>query len=295
MSNQVIPAGLVALLGATSWTTGACVTPLKLDGSLTDTAIRQITAATNATPIVCTTDAAHGWSNGDQIVILQNGANGNLAAIGTFRITAASGSVFSLQSNDDVTPVNTTGNGTWSGTACAINLTKIATFADVDAAKVGGQTDPVLTNCVVMANGIIDADDPASWAAWTGTAHAFLIALGNTPGAAGNVPIVFQDGKTSVHVVATAATSATTIAVAPLEGNIANTTAIVFSNGVTATLTSPAVAGDKTLTVSALASPGIPVGHTGDAPVTGSGLPATLTSGTLTETFSSATNRIAKL
>jgi hypothetical protein len=295
MSNQVIPAGLVALLGATSWITGACVTPLKLDGSLTATAIRQVTAATNATPIVCTVDTTHNWSNGDLIVIIANGANGNTAAIGTFRITSASTNVFSLQSADDVTPVNTTGNGTWSGTAAAINLSKIATFADVSAAKVGGQTDPVLSNCVVMANGIIDADDPASWSAWTGTVHAFLIALGNTPGAAGNVPVVFQDGKTCVHVVATAATSATTIAVAPLEGNIASGTSIVFSNGVTATLTAGGTAGDKTLTVLALASPGIPVGHTGDAPVTGSGLPATLTSGTLTETFSSATNRIAKL
>jgi hypothetical protein len=48
------------------------------------------------------------------------------------------------------------------------------------------------------------------------------------------------------------------------------------------------------LTVSANSGP-IAAGHTGDAPVTGSGLPATLTSGTLTETFSNATNRLVRL
>lgn len=294
MSNQVIPAGLVALLGATSWTTGACVTPLKLDGSLTDTCVHQVTGATNATPIVVTTASAHGYTNGDLVVIVPNGANVNTAALGTFRVIAASGLVFSLQSADDVTPLNTTGNGAWSGTAAVINLTKIATFADVDGAKVGGQADKALANCVVMANGIIDADDPASWTAWTGTVNAFLLALGATPGTAGNIPIVFQDGKTCVHVAANAASSATTIYVLPLEGDIANGSTIVFSCGVTATLSAGATAGDKTLTVSAL-SGAIAAGHTGDAAVTGSGLPATLTSGTLTQSFSAATNRIARL
>jgi hypothetical protein len=294
MSNQVIPIGLTALVGATSWLAGACVTPLKLDGSLTDTAISQVTAATNATPIVVTTASAHGAAAGDLVVILANGANGNTAAIGTFRVTAPSGSTLSLQSADEDTPLNTTGNGTWAGTACMINLSKIATFADVDGAKVGGQADKSLSNCVINANGIIDADDPASWTAWTGTVSAFLLALGATPGTAGNIPILFQDGKTNVHVTADAATSATTIWVRTLEGDIANGTAIVLSNGVTATLSAGATAGQKSLTVSAISGP-IAAGHTGDAPVTGSGLPATLTSGTLTETFSNATNRLVRL
>lgn len=294
MSNQVIPAGLVALLGSSAWATGACVTPLLLDGSLLDTCVRRITAATNASPIVCTTDSAHSWQNGDLVVILANGSNGNTAAIGTFRITSASGSTFSLQSADENTPLNTTGNGTWSGTAGAINLTRIATFADVDGAKVGGQADKSLTNCTVLANGIIDADDPASWTSFTGTVSAFLIALGATPGTAGNIPIVFQDGKTCVRVAATAASGATSVAVQPLEGDIASGTSIVFTNGVTATLSAGASAGATTISVNAL-SASIPVGHNGDAVVTGSGLPATITSGTLTETFSSGANRIAKL
>jgi hypothetical protein len=294
MSNQVIQAGLVALLGASSWTTGACVTPLLLNGSLVDTCVRQITAATNASPIVCTTDSAHGWQNGDLVVVVANGANGNTAAIGTFRLSAASGSTFALQSADENTPLNTTGNGAWAGTAGVINLTRIATFADVDGAKVGGQTDKSLTNCTVLANGIVDADDPASWTSFTGTVSAFLLALGATPGTAGNVPIVFQDGRTCVRVAATVAPSATSIPVYPLEGDIASGVSIVFSNGVTATLSAPASAGATTIAVNAI-SAGIAVGHNGDAVVTGSGLPATLTSGTLTESFSSGTNRIAKL
>lgn len=294
MSTQIIPAGLTALLGASSWSTGACVVPLKLDGSLTDTAVHQVTAATNATPIQITTSGAHGASAGDLVVIMPNGANVNTAAIGTFRVSNPSESTLNLQSADETTPLDTTGNGTWSGTACMINLTKMATHADYDGAKSNSDADKALSGCTVLANGIIDADDPASWTSWTGTVSAFLIELGATPGTAGNVPMVFQDGKTCVHVVANAAQSATTVWVRPLEGDIASGTAIVFSNGVTATLSAGASAGARSLTVNAL-SAAIAAGHTGDALVTGSGLPATLNSGTLTETLSSAANRIGRL
>jgi hypothetical protein len=209
-------------------------------------------------------------------------------------VASPAGSTLALQSNDDYNPLNTTGNGVWAGTACMINLSKMATFADVDGAKVGGQADKSLANCTVLANGVIDSDDPASWTAWTGTATAFLLALGATPGAVGNIPMVFQDGKTSVKVAATVTTGATSIPIEPLGGAVASGVTIVFSNGVSATLSAGAAEGARTLAVNAI-SAGIAVGHTGDALVTGSGLPATLNSGTLTETFSSGANRIARV
>lgn len=53
-----------------------------------------VTNATNATPIVITTDGAHGYSNG--AIIRIKGVAGNTAANGTWAISSASGSVFTL-------------------------------------------------------------------------------------------------------------------------------------------------------------------------------------------------------
>lgn len=291
MSSQRIPAGRVALLGASSWITGACVTPLLLDGSLTDTCVRRITGATNASPIVITTDAAHGWQNGDLLVSFGTPANGNTAALGTFRAASASGSTLSLQSADEDAPLNTTGNGAWSGTAGIINLTRIADFGSINAAKVGGQTDPVLANCVVLAGGVIDADDPPDYTNFMGNVSAFVLSLGTTPGATGNIPLIFFDGRICVRVAATAASTATSIAVHSLEANLASGTQIVFTNGVTATLSADATAGDKVISVNSLSAQ-IPVGHNGDAVAVGANLPASLTSGTLRLSFSSGIYRI---
>jgi hypothetical protein len=62
-----------------------------------------ITGATNATPIVCTTSLAHGYSTGD--VIQLSGATGNTAANGIWKVTVTSSTQFSL---DD-----SSGNGTY--------------------------------------------------------------------------------------------------------------------------------------------------------------------------------------
>lgn len=62
-----------------------------------------ITGATNATPIVITTSAAHNLVNGD-VVTIQN-ATGNTAANGTWTISGASGTTFTL--------VGSAGNGAY--------------------------------------------------------------------------------------------------------------------------------------------------------------------------------------
>lgn len=53
-----------------------------------------ITGATNATPIQITTASSHGLANGDFVTV--RGVLGNTAANGTFTISGASGSVFTL-------------------------------------------------------------------------------------------------------------------------------------------------------------------------------------------------------
>jgi hypothetical protein len=88
-----------------------------------------------------------------------------------------------------------------------------------------------------------------------------------------------------VRVAADALISATTLWVEPLYGPLASGASFVLSNGVTATLTAPAAAGARSLTVSAL-SAAVAAGHTGDATltvsssslplVTGSGAPSTV-------------------
>lgn len=68
---------------------------------------KQITAASNATPIVITTSASHGYSSGDSVLIRY--VEGNTAANGLFTITVLSPTTFSLAAS--------AGSGTFSGTA----------------------------------------------------------------------------------------------------------------------------------------------------------------------------------
>jgi len=67
---------------------------------------KKITAATNASPIVITTSAAHGYTSGDTVFIKY--VEGNLAANGTFSITVLSPTTFSLNAS--------AGSGAFSGT-----------------------------------------------------------------------------------------------------------------------------------------------------------------------------------
>lgn len=65
-----------------------------------------ITGASNASPIVITTSAAHGYTSGDTVLIKY--VEGNLAANGTFSITVLSPTTFSLNASS--------GTGAFSGT-----------------------------------------------------------------------------------------------------------------------------------------------------------------------------------
>ena len=79
-----------------------------------------INAATNASPIVCTTSASHNFASGDSVYVY--GATGNTAANGLWTITVLSATTFSL--------TGSTGNGTFTGTATAadVSLTPYGTI-----------------------------------------------------------------------------------------------------------------------------------------------------------------------
>ena len=98
-------------------------------------------------------------------------------------------------------------------------------------------------------------------------------------------PLVFiSDGRTNVTVSGDAAQNATTLWVDRLEGAIPTGSTIVLSNGVTATLSSGASAGARSLAVNAL-SAAVAAGTNGDAGWTNAAFPITLgTTGNITTT-----------
>lgn len=252
---------------------------LKLDGTLTDVGIKAITGATNASPIVVTC-TAHGFANGDVVVI--NNVGGNTSANGTWQIANQATNTFELKTVKDA--LNSTGNGAYTSGGCATNLTTGDDYADLDAAAQG--TPVALTTKTVANGGIIDADDP-TFAAWTGTAHAWVIYE------SGGKVIFFNDGKGQIVMAADAASSATTLWVEPVEVDIPTGTAMIFSNGITATTNGAVTAGARSITVTAI-SGAIAAGHTADVAGTNSGLPVTASGNGLTIQFSNGAYKIGQ-
>ncbi len=69
----------------------------------------KITGCTNATPVVCTTSTAHGFSNGDLVWI--QSVYGNWAANGLRKVASATPTTFALTTTADV---NVAGNGAYA-------------------------------------------------------------------------------------------------------------------------------------------------------------------------------------
>jgi hypothetical protein len=278
MSLRFFPPGLASLANGTiDFDTDTMnIALLDLDGSPTDTAIKAITAASNATPIVVTS-TSHGFANGDIVVI--RGVGGNTAANGTWRVANQAANTFELTTATRSTALNSTGNGAYTSGGCVINLTLGDLFSEIDGAVVG---TPVAlgSKTVAAATGALDAADP-TFSAFSGDVHAWVIyeASGSN--------LFFNDGRCQVIIAADASSSATTLAVEPIEGTIASGAVIVFSNGISATLTSQASAGARTLAVSAI-SGAIAAGHTGDAATLNNGLPLTAAGNGVTITFDAA-------
>lgn len=287
MSTRLFDKGRQGFVdGSIDWDTNTMkAAQLLLDGSLTDTGIKAITAATNASPIVVTS-TSHGFSNGDIVVI--RGILGNTAANGTWLVAGVTTNTFNLTTVKD--GLNSTGNGAYTSGGCAINLTLTDTYDKIDGALVGSLSSAFTTPTVV--NGVLDADD-VTFSGVTGTVHGLAI-IKDTGTASTSRNAIFVDGRMQVIVAADAASSATTLWVEPLAGPIPNSTQIIFSNGITATLTSGASAGARSLSVSAL-SGAIAAGHTSDVQTTNSGLPYTAAGNNVTFQWDNGANKIIKV
>jgi hypothetical protein len=269
--------------GSIDWDTDTIKTQLM--SATADTGVKAITGATNASPIVITA-TSHGYANGDIVVVA--GVGGNTAANGTWQIANQATNTFELRTVKD--NLASTGNGSYTSGGVAVDLTLADNRDDVDAGVVG--TDQTLGSKTVT-NGVIDAAD-VSYTALTGAQVLGVVFYKSTGSAAADRLILWMDGKTQVVVAADAASSATTLWVEPLEGPIASGTAIIFSNGITATTTSSAAAGARSLAVSAI-SGAIAAGHTADVATTSAGFPFTPSGGDFTLQFDNGANKIAKI
>jgi len=263
---------------------------LHLTGT-SDVAVRQISSSTNASPIVVTTAVAHGFTTGDTVYISDHAVN--TAGNGLFKITAASGSVFSLTRYYD--GVNVTGNGVGTTTGYAVNLGQTAGtvgdfWDDLDGALVGALS-PALAN-KTKAAGVADADD-VTFTAVSGSPVEAVAIIRDTAVATTSELVCLITGKFLAVVAADAASSATTIWVdKPLPANVSSQS-VAFSNGITASAVT-GTAGNRFLTCTALGS-AIASPHQGLVTLAGSGLPVTPNGGNIVIAFDAGTNKIFKL
>jgi len=275
------------LNGTLDWDTQTFSVAL-MDLDTADVGVKQIGSSTNATPIVVTS-TSHGFTNGDLVVI--TGHTTNTAANGVWAIAGVAANTFQL--TDPITAANSVGNGVGGATGRAVCLGPSASgdnWDDFDGTLVGAKvnlTSPTATN------GVADAAD-VTFTSVTGATVEAVAVFRDTGTTSTSVMAALIDGRQIVTCAAQAASSATTVAVERLRGGIPNGTVLAFSNGASATLSALANAGDRTLTVTALAAI-ITAGSRADSPITGSGLPVTPNGGNITLTFDSGVNRIFKL
>lgn len=287
MVNAMFEKGREGFLAGTLDWDSTTFSAALMDLNTADVGVKTITAASNATPIVITA-TAHGFTNGDFVYV--DGVGGNLAANGLWKIANQAANTFELTRPDGT---NVVGSAAYTSGGYAVNLGPSASgdnWDDFDGTLVG--TKQNLTSPTVTA-GVADAAD---------------VAFGNTSGATVEAVGIFRDTGTTTtstmvalitgkHIVTCntqAAASATTIAVEPLVAAIPNATVLTFSNGATATLSALANAGDRAITVSALAAI-VTAGSRALAPATGSGFPLTPNGGPVNLAFDNGANRIFKL
>lgn len=282
MSTRLFEIGREKLADDADWNSDT-IKAMQLDLGTTDTMVKAITAASNASPIAITC-TSHGFTNGD--IIYQRGIGGNLAANGVFKVSGQTTNNYNLVTLKD--GLNTTGSAAYTSGGVVINL-NCANLGQIDGGRIG--TDVTLTSPTLVA-GVLDAADP-TFTSTTGNVDGIVL-YKSTGSAATDIPIVWIDGKMQVVVAADALISATTLWVEPLAGAVASGVTFTLSNGVLVTLGSSAVAGARSLTVTAL--PGAcAAGHTADVPTTGAGLPFTGGGGSFTYQFDNGTFKIAKI
>lgn len=285
--NRLLRKGLERLYGGGDWSgmTGVAALLNIASGGPTDTHIKAITGVSTATPSVITVGSTTGWLADHELAFY--GVGGVPQMNQTFRLKSAlSGTTFDVKTLDDGLDVVGTGSYTASS-GVVVNLSLLDVVGDVNAARVG-------TDIAIPSKTLVDGNlgcNPLAWAAFTG---AFSVALLSevVSGDTTDNPLIWVDGRTKV-VLASAATSGdTTLRISKLDVDLPSGTVLAFSNGVSATLSSAASAGARTVAVSAIGA-NIAVGHEAEPYQTNPGLPGSSSGSTYTLTF--ASNIITRL
>lgn len=280
--------GREGLLGATIDWDGHVIKAALLDLNTADVGVKLISSSTNASPIVVTTTAAHGFTNGDLVYIADHLVN--TSGNGIWTITAASGSVFSL--TDPVSGANATGNGvgTTSGYAVNLGLNTAGTinYDAFDGCQIG--TPQTLTSPTIVG-GVADAADVTYTAVSGATVEAIGIYDNNTGVSSTSPMIALITGKHIVTANATL-TAGTTLVVEPLAAGIPNGQVLAFSTGQSATVNATANAGDRSITV---LSTTVTAGGRALATNTAAGLPVTPNGGNINITWDNGVNKIFRL
>jgi hypothetical protein len=295
MANALHEAGRNGFLksGAANvnWVTGlggsGIVNAVLMQTTTFTTGIKQISGATTGATAAAVACTAHGFTNGD--IVLISGVGGTTTANGIWVIGGQTTNAFNL-----FDPTNPTLQGTLVGTytsgGYAVNLgPSLGTWASYSANILGGSV--TTANCQAIATPT-EADGVASAAGVTfpsvpvGNPITGIMLLASSSSVAQtltstDVPIAWIDGQMIV-TCGGAIAAATTLPVERIPAPIASGIVLAFSDGNTATLSGAASAFARTLTVS---SATVTVGARATAPATGSGLPVTPNGGNISITW----------
>lgn len=154
-------------------------------------AAKAITNATNATPIVVTSNS-HGYANGDIIVI--GGVLGNTAANGKFIVAGQTANTINLTAYPGGS--NVAGNGAYVSGGHMLNLTTVQYYGDVDAGVVG---TPQTLGSVTTTNAALDAAD-ATFTAVSGAQVDIGVIYKDTGSAATSPLLHYEDDYTGLPV-----------------------------------------------------------------------------------------------
>lgn len=289
MTMQLFPRGKEALLdGTINFNTDTIKAALH-DLATADAAVKAITGATNATPIVITS-TAHGFANGDIVVIL--GVGGATAANNVWKVKTVLANTFELADVVDGT-TNSVGNGVYTSGGIAVCLGPSAAGDHWDDFDLGVVGTPGTLATKTVAAGVADAADQV-FTAVTGNQIKAVLVYEDTAVATTSRMLAFNDGKHKVTAAATAAAAATAIVVEPLAAPIASGATLIFSNGASATLSAGAALGARSLAVTALAAQ-VTAGSYASADAQGSNLPLTPNGGNITIAWDNGAFRIFAL
>lgn len=153
---------------------------------------KSVTGATNATPVVVTV-STHGYANGDVVII--KGITGNTNANGKFVIANVTTNTFELTNFD--TGANIAGNGTFGGTAYALNMSQMEYLADF-AAPSRVATSAALTSQAITGGAFSAA--AVTFSTVSGSVVDGTLIIKDTGSAATSPCIHYEDDYTGLPV-----------------------------------------------------------------------------------------------